>query len=174
LKEISEQPDTIFKAGENVKNAIQKAADQTKSSNNIYITGSGTSYNAALIAKQLFLKYVKIKIETIISSELQFSSYVVEPNSTLITISQSGESADVLEAVNIAKQKNCKIISIVNSLTSSLTRESNLIVDMNCGPEIGVAATKSFTSKVIILYKILEKLTKENFDINFKEIFDSI
>ena len=126
------------------------------------------------IAKQLFLKYAKIKIETIISSELQFSSYAIEPDSVLIAISQSGESADVLDAVNIAKQKNCKIVSIVNSLTSSLTRESNLVVGMNCGPEIGVAATKSFISQVIILYKILEELTQENFDIDFTEISDSI
>ena len=63
LKEISEQPDTVLRAGENIKNAIKTVADHIKSSNNIYITGSGTSYNAALIAKQLFLKYVKIKIE---------------------------------------------------------------------------------------------------------------
>ncbi|MDH3765077.1 MAG: glutamine--fructose-6-phosphate transaminase (isomerizing) [Nitrosopumilus sp.] len=174
LKEISEQPDTVLRAGENIKNAIKTVADHIKSSNNIYITGSGTSYNAALIAKQLFLKYAKIKIETIISSELQFSSYVIEPNSTLITISQSGESADVLDAVHIAKQKNCKIISIVNSLTSSLTRESNMIIGMNCGPEIGVAATKSFTSQIIILYKILDELTKDDFNIDFNEISHSI
>ncbi|PIY90343.1 MAG: glutamine--fructose-6-phosphate transaminase (isomerizing), partial [Nitrosopumilales archaeon CG_4_10_14_0_8_um_filter_34_8] len=143
LKEISEQPDTVFKSGENTQNAIKNAAVHIKNSNNIYITGSGTSYNAALIAKQILAKYAKIKVDTIISSELQFSSDIIEPKSTLIAISQSGESADVLEAVSIAKKEKCKIISIVNSLTSSLARESDIIIGMNCGPEIGVAATKS-------------------------------
>ena len=174
LKEISEQPDTVFKSGENTKDAIKKAADYIKNSNNIYITGSGTSHNAALIAKQVLAKYAKIKADAIISSELQFSSDIIEPNSTLIAISQSGESADVLDAVNIAKKVNCKVISIVNSLTSSLARESNIVIGMNCGPEIGVAATKSFTSQIIVIYKIIEELCNGKFEISYKEISESI
>ena len=174
LKEISEQPDTIFKAGENTKDAIKNAASYIKNSKNIYITGSGTSYNAALIAKQVLAKYAKIKADAIISSELQFSSDIIEPNSTLIAISQSGESADVLDAVDIAKKINCKIISIVNSLTSSLARESNIVIGMNCGPEIGVAATKSFTSQMIIIYKITEELCDGKFEISYKEISKAI
>ena len=174
LKEISEQPDTIFKSGENTQNAIKNAAVHIKNSNNIYITGSGTSYNAALIAKQILAKYAKIKVDTIISSELQFSSDIIEPKSTLIAISQSGESADVLEAVSIAKKEKCKIISIVNSLTSSLARESDIIIGMNCGPEIGVAATKSFTSQIIVIYKIVEEICNGKFEIDYKEISKSI
>src|SRR3989344_5308773 len=173
-KEFSEQPDTIFKAGENTKDAIKNAANYIKNSKNIYITGSGTSYNAALIAKQVLAKYAKIKADTIISSELQFSSDTMEPNSTLIAISQSGESADVLDAVNIAKKVNCKVISIVNSLTSSLARESDIVIGMNCGPEIGVAATKSFTSQMIIIYKITEELCNGKFEISYKEISEAI
>ncbi|HSB82902.1 MAG TPA: glutamine--fructose-6-phosphate transaminase (isomerizing) [Nitrosarchaeum sp.] len=174
LKEISEQPDTIFKAGENTRDAIKNAAKYIRNSNNIYITGSGTSYNAALIAKQVLSKYTKIKSDAIMSSELQFSSDMIEPNSTLIAISQSGESADVLDAVNIAKKANCKIISIVNSLTSSLARESNVVIGMNCGPEIGVAATKSFTSQMIVIYKIIEEISNGEIKINYKEISESI
>jgi len=174
LKEISEQPDTIFKAGENTKDAINNAANYIKNSNNIYITGSGTSYNAALIAKQVLAKYAKIKTDAIISSELRFSSDTIEPNSTLIAISQSGESADILNAVNIMKKINCKVISIVNSLTSSLARESDIIIGMNCGPEIGVAATKSFTSQIMTIYKITEELCNGTFEINYKEISESI
>ena len=74
---------------------------------------------------------------------------------TIITISQSGESADVLESISIAKKKKCKIISIVNSMTCSLASESSIIIGLNCGPEIGVAATKSFTSQIVILLKIM-------------------
>lgn len=174
LKEISEQPDTVLRAGEVNGTSIKEMADFLRHARSVYITGSGTSYNAALIAKQIFAKYAKIKIEPIISSELQFSPDVIEPNSVLICISQSGESADVLEAVRIAKGLNCKIMSIVNLMTSSLARESNIVIGMNCGPEIGVAATKSFTSQLSIIYKITSELVGESLDIDFNEISTSI
>jgi glucosamine--fructose-6-phosphate aminotransferase (isomerizing) len=156
LKEISEQPDTILRAVDN--NQIEEFVDNIKQAKNLYITGSGTSYNAAEIAKYLMSKFAKIKINTLISSELPFSPNEIEPNSTLITISQSGESADVLEAVKIAKESNAKILSVVNLLNSSLSQQSSLTIGLNCGPEIGVAATKSFTSQLSILYKICDQL----------------
>jgi len=173
LKEIYEQPDVILKAGEKTVGDIEKAAKYIKNAKNIYITGSGTSYNSALIAKQIFSKYVKIKSEPIISSELQFSPEIIEDGSVLIAISQSGESADVLEAVRIAKRSNCKIISIVNLLTSSLVRKSDITLGMNCGPEIGVAATKSFTAQLTTLYKIVQKLSN-NITIDFEKFAGSI
>tara|TARA_B110001454_G_scaffold81590_1_gene78590 strand:+ start:335 stop:2092 length:1758 start_codon:yes stop_codon:yes gene_type:complete len=173
LKEIYEQPDVILKAGEKTGEGIEKAADYIKNAKNIYITGSGTSYNSALIAKRIFSKYVKIRTEPIIASELQFSSDIIEKDSVLIAISQSGESADVLDAVRIAKRLNCKIISIVNLLTSSLVRKSDVVLGMNCGPEIGVAATKSFIAQLIILYKIVQKLSN-NITINFEKFAESI
>ena len=158
LKEISEQPDTVLKAGENTQDAITQTIDFIKHAKTVYITGSGTSYNAALVAKYLMSKYAKIKTEPIISSELPHDPESIEQNSILIAISQSGESADVLEAVRIAKKSNAKVLSIVNLLTSSLVQESSLVIGMNCGPEIGVAATKSFTSQLAILYKIVDGL----------------
>ena len=173
LKEIYEQPDVILKAGETTVEGIEKAVEYIKNAKNIYITGSGTSYNAALIAKQILSKYAKIKSEPIIASELQFAPDTIEENSVFIAISQSGESADVLEAVRIAKKLNCKIISIVNLLTSSLTRKGDVVLGMNCGPEIGVAATKSFTAQLIILYKIVQKLSG-NITIDFKQFSESI
>ena len=173
LKEIYEQPDVILKAGETSVEGIEKAVEYIKNAKNIYITGSGTSYNAALIAKQILSKYAKIKSEPIIASELQFAPDTIEENSVFIAISQSGESADVLEAVRIAKKLNCKIISIVNLLTSSLTRKGDVVLGMNCGPEIGVAATKSFTAQLIILYKIVQKLSG-NITIDFKQFSESI
>ncbi len=174
LKEISEQPDTILKAGENTLEAIDQATDYIRHAKNVYITGSGTSYNSALVAKFLMSKYAKIKLEPIISSELPFSPDSIEPNSLLLVISQSGESADVLEAVNIAKKSNAKILSIVNLLTSSLVQESSVVMGMNCGPEIGVAATKSFTSQLAIIYKITEKLCDGCIGVDFEKISNSI
>ena len=156
LKEISEQPDTILRSENN--DQIQQFVDNIKQAKNLYITGSGTSYNAAEIARYLMSKFAKIKINTVISSEFPFSPNDIEQDSTLITISQSGESADVLEAVRIAKKSKTNILSIVNHLNSSLSQESSLAIGLNCGPEIGVAATKSFTSQLATLYKITDKL----------------
>ena len=102
----------ILKAGQTTVEGIEKAAELIKNAQNIYITGSGTSYNSALIAKQILSKYVKIKSEPIIASELQFAPETIEEDSVLIAISQSGESADVLEAVRIAKKSNCKILKM--------------------------------------------------------------
>ncbi|WP_306459947.1 glutamine--fructose-6-phosphate transaminase (isomerizing) [Candidatus Nitrosopumilus salaria] len=174
LKEIYEQHETVLKAGEKTLESIEKTADYIKHAKNIYITGSGTSYNSALIAKQLLSKYAKIKAEPIMSSELQFAPDSIEENSIMIAISQSGESADVLEAVKIAKQAKCKTIAIVNLLTSSLARESDIVIGMNCGPEIGVAATKSFTAQLVILYKIIQKLNDSSIDIDFDKISELI
>jgi len=156
LKEISEQPDTILRSENN--DQIQQFVDKIKQAKNLYITGSGTSYNAAEIARYLMSKFAKIKINTVISSEFPFSPDDIEQDSTLITLSQSGESADVLEAVRIAKKSKTNILSIVNHLNSSLSQESSLAIGLNCGPEIGVAATKSFTSQLATLYKITDKL----------------
>ena len=174
LKEIYEQPDVILKAGEKTASEIEKSIEFIRHAKNIYITGSGTSYNSSLIAKQILSKYAKIKSEPIISSELQFSPDIVEEGSVLIAISQSGESADVLEAVRIAKRANCKIIAIVNLLTSSLARKADVVMGMNCGPEIGVAATKSFTAQLVILYKMVQKLSNDSITINFEKFSESI
>ena len=174
LKEISEQPETILRAGEKTQSAIDQTSDFIKHAKTVYITGSGTSYNAALVAKYLMSKYAKIKIEAIISSELSTLPDSIEPNSIFIAVSQSGESADVLEAVNIAKKSNAKILSIANHKNSALVHESSLYLGMNCGPEIGVAATKSFSSQLAIIYKITDKLCDGHLGLDFKQISNSI
>ena len=172
LKEISEQPETIIRAGDDTQ--IGNMVQHISKSENLYITGSGTSYNAARISRYLMSKYAKLKIESIISSELPFSPDSIEKNSTLIAISQSGESSDVLEAVKIAKESGAKILSIVNHLNSSLSQESDVVISLNCGPEIGVAATKSFTSQLAILYKITNNLCNTCMNLDWKKVSDSI
>ena len=172
LKEISEQPDTIMRAGSDEQ--IDMMVKHIRDSTTLYITGSGTSYNSSRISKYLMSKHAKLKIEPIISSELQFAPDSIEQDSTLIAISQSGESADVLEAVKIAKQSNAKILSIVNHLNSSLSQESDVVVGLNCGPEIGVAATKSFTSQLAILYKITNKLCDGCMKLDWNNVSRSI
>jgi len=153
LKEIFEQPETVKK--------IIVEDVSLFNNKNIYLTGSGTSYNACLIGKYLLNKYAKIKAETIISSESQFLNLNFDDNCLLLALSQSGESADVLETVMKAKNCNSKIIALVNRTTSTLASISDLTIGINCGPEIGVAATKSFTSQVATLAKITEMLSNE-------------
>lgn len=153
LKEIHEQPEIVL----NKNHGVKEACDIIKKKKNIYITGSGTSYHAALIGKFLFDKYADLKVETIISSETKFIKNIFDKNSVLIAISQSGESADVLETVDLARKNLTKIISISNSHLSTLSSMSDANVDLNCGPEIGVAATKSFISQLKILIKIIQK-----------------
>lgn len=164
LKEICEQDKTIPASGMTASAVIAKAAECLRNAKGVYVTGSGTSYNAALVAKQILSRHARIKAESIVSSEFGFVADGIEKDSVLIAISQSGESADVLDAVGIAKRAGCRVVSIVNLPMSSLARESDMVIGMNCGPEIGVAATKSFTSQLAVLYRIVQKVAGTGID----------
>jgi len=174
LKEISEQPDTIISAGKDFDSAINETVNSLRTAKSIYLIGSGSSYNASLLAKNLFLKYANVKIDALLASEIEMSPELISENSVVVMLSQSGETADVLNAVRVAKQKQCQIISIVNILNSSLSQDSSVVIGLNCGPEIGVAATKSFTSQIIILLKILQLLDDSKLSISYDVISDGI
>lgn len=166
IKEIHEQQNSILKAFGTKKEIITKFVDIMSESKNVFITGSGTSFHSALLAKYLLNKFSNIRTEIIMSSEFEYMLGPLDENSVLIAISQSGETADVLHSVKMARQKHAKILSIVNVSTSSLARLSDHFIAINCGPEIGVAATKSFTGQLAILYSIVEKLCPDKIDIN--------
>ena len=173
-KEIFEQPETILVAGnDDDGNYLEKIVDFVRDSDYVYVTGSGTSYHIAVIAKYLFSRFAGKKVEHVMSSEMKYSSRYIIPNSTIFAISQSGESADVLEAISIGKTKNSKILSMVNSKNSSLARESIFSIGLNCGPEIGVAATKSFTSQMAIMYQIADKLCDSCLGVDFKKVSEA-
>ena len=161
LKEIHEQRQTIVKSMQQDKKNLEKFCDIITGAKNIYITGSGTSYHSALLAKQIFSKS-KIHVETILSSEFQYSSDLLDENSVLLAISQSGETADVIQSVKSAKEMGAKVLSIVNIPTSSLARLSDSYLEVNCGPEIGVAATKSFTSQIALLYYVADIIGRKS------------
>ena len=158
IKEIHEQSLTLLKPFQEF-NDFQNFCEFIRDASNVYITGSGTSYNCGLLGKQLLSKFAKIRTEVIMSSEFQYYSDSLEPNSVVIAISQSGETADVLHSVKKAKENGAKILSIVNVPTSSLARMSDSILTLNCGPEIGVAATKSFMGQLMLIYKIVNILS---------------
>jgi glutamine---fructose-6-phosphate transaminase (isomerizing) len=165
LKEIHEQSSTIGNALTNNAQILQRFCDILANAQNVYITGSGTSYHSALILKLMLGKYAKIRSETIMSSEFEYALGQVDDNSVVIAISQSGETADVLHSVKSAKQSGAKILSIVNIPTSSLARISDCSLTLNCGPEIGVAATKSFTGQLSVIYTIIGKLCSDSIGI---------
>jgi glucosamine--fructose-6-phosphate aminotransferase (isomerizing) len=137
---------------------LRRFCDFLLKANSVYITGSGTSYHSALVAKYIFGKLAKIRTEPVVSSEFQYILDFIDENSVIIAISQSGETADVLYSVKYAKEVGAKILSIVNITTSSLARISDSFLTVNCGPEIGVAATKSFTGQLSVIYNIADTL----------------
>jgi len=158
LKEVFEQPSTLLKTSKS-EPEISAASQMIRRATKVYMTGSGSSFNACLVGKYLLSKYAGINVDAIISSEFKFSSVPLDADSVLIAVSQSGESADVLEAVKIAQDGGARVISIVNTMTSSLAHLSSVVIGLNCGPERGVAATKSFTSQLALFYRLADALT---------------
>ncbi len=120
----------------------------------IIIVSCGTSWHAGLIGKQLIEHFCRIPVEVAYASEFRYSNPVVEPNDVVMAISQSGETADTLAAIQIAKEKGALIFGIVNGVGSSIARESDTGTYIHVGPEIGVASTKAFTGQVVVLTMI--------------------
>jgi glucosamine--fructose-6-phosphate aminotransferase (isomerizing) len=160
LKEIHEQPVIVEKTGTQNLNRIDEFCNILKNSRTVILTGSGTSYHCALIAKHLLSNFAKIHAETIVSSEFQYTLDGIDSSSVLLAISQSGETADVLQAVKAAKHMGARLLSIVNIPTSSLARISDRFLPVECGPEVGVAATKSFTAQLSLIYTVVDRLCK--------------
>lgn len=158
LKEIHEQPSVVEKVGIQNLDKIEEFCSILRNSKTVFLTGSGTSYHCALITKHLLSNFAKIHAETVVSSEFQYTLDGIDNASVLLALSQSGETADVLQAVKAAKNVEAKILSIVNIPTSSLAKISDSFLTIECGPEIGVAATKSFTAQLSLIYMIVDTL----------------
>jgi glucosamine--fructose-6-phosphate aminotransferase (isomerizing) len=159
LKEIYEQPKAIEEAirgridlDNNVKlGGIADYVDRILESKNIYITACGTSWHAAQIGSYLLEDILHKPVKVEYASEFRYRNKSVDEKSLLIAISQSGETADTLAAVSKAKEKNALTLGIVNSVGSTIARETDCGIYMHAGLEIGVASTKAFTTQVVIL-----------------------
>jgi glucosamine--fructose-6-phosphate aminotransferase (isomerizing) len=158
-KEIYEQPraiiDTIrgkysLEEGKVYFEELDKV--DLKNINKIHIIACGTSWHAGLIGKFYIEKFAKIPVEVAIASEYRYGNPIIDENTLFIAISQSGETADTLAALRIAKKNKAKIITICNVIGSTMTRESDGIIHTHAGPEIGVASTKAFTTQVASLF----------------------
>tara|TARA_B100001750_G_scaffold88970_1_gene70278 strand:+ start:34 stop:1800 length:1767 start_codon:yes stop_codon:yes gene_type:complete len=158
IKEIHEQSSTVQNALNQDDEEFEEFVNELTSGKNIFITGSGSSFHIALIFRKMLTKFVNSPVQAFLSSESEEYIESMNDNAILIPISQSGETADLLEVIRNVKDKGVTVLSIYNTVGSSLSRVSDHSLNLNCGPEIGVAATKSFTSQLAIVYKIIFKL----------------
>ncbi len=152
MKEIMEQKDTILRAINQEDQEIEKIAGEINSSFGTFFTGCGTAGKVCLTGEYIFSKIAKKHINYINASEFPNYDHFLRPETLLIAVSQSGETADVLEAIKTAKNKGVKIISMVNVRGSSLDRESDHTFLINAGPEKAVASTKATTAQMAIIY----------------------
>jgi len=116
-----------------------------------YVVACGTSFHAAMMAKYAIERWVRLPVEIDIASEFRYRDPVLDANSLVIAISQSGETIDTMAAARYAKAQGCLLIGVTNVVDSALARESNAVLYTRAGPEIGVAATKTFTTQLVAL-----------------------
>lgn len=152
LKEIFEQSETIQRAIKQDRKVIERIVDEIRKAFGIFFVGCGSSYHACLAGSYLFSKVAKTHVNVVLGSEFENYEHFLTDKTLVFAVSQSGETADVLEAVRAAKRHGSKVISIVNRIGSSLTMESNLFLPMNAGPEICVLSTKTYTSQVVLMH----------------------
>ncbi|MFH1432128.1 MAG: glutamine--fructose-6-phosphate transaminase (isomerizing), partial [archaeon] len=151
LKEITEQAETIKKAASQDPQMIERIADKIKAAKGVFFVACGSSYHACLSASYVFSSVAKMHINVVLGSEFRGYKDFLTSETLIIAVSQSGETADVLDAVKTAREKKSKVISIVNVMGSSLMRCSDHALHMNAGPEICVLSTKSYTAQIAIL-----------------------
>ncbi len=151
LKEIMEQKDTIMRALNQDVKSIESMADKINNAFGTFFTGCGTAGNVCLAGEYIFSKVAGKHINFIVSSEFPNYHHFLTDKTLLIAISQSGETADVLEAIEAAKKKRVKIMSLVNVMGSSLDRKSDYSFLIKAGPEKAVASTKAATSQLALI-----------------------
>ncbi|MBI1974024.1 glutamine--fructose-6-phosphate transaminase (isomerizing) [Candidatus Micrarchaeota archaeon] len=151
MKEIAEQAETIQRAIAQDPQVVMQIADQIKRANKVFIVACGSAGYACLAGSYFLAKIAKVHAVPVIASE--FRNYVnfLDKDSLVLAVSQSGETADVLEAVNASKERSAMVISIVNVMGSSLMRSSDKSLLANAGPEFCVATTKAYTAQMAIM-----------------------
>ena len=177
LKEIFEQPDTIFDClrgrldigkGTITMAGVQNHIDELKNAKRIIIIACGTSWHAGLMAEYVLEELCRIPVEVEYASEFRYRNPVVHTGDVIIAISQSGETADTIVAIEKAKEQGAIIFGIVNVVGSSIARISHAGAYTHAGPEIGVASTKAFTGQLVVLTMIALKIAIEKGSIDQK------
>jgi len=176
-KEIFEQPDTA-------KSCINEYVDHLRDDINIYnlpwdiqeidtitLIGCGTAYHACMIAKYWLEELTSLDVAIDIASEFRYKTNRFKKNNLYIFVSQSGETADTFAALELCKKNKMKTLSIVNVVESSIARNSDFVLPIHCGAEIGVASTKAFTGQMLVLYILTLKISFLKKNIN-KKLFE--
>ena len=185
LKEIHEQSHSVLdtmrgrlnlKDGTTFLGGIADYLPNIVNARRIYITACGTSWHAALIGKHLIEEYSQIPVHVEYASEFRYRNAVIDTETVLFAISQSGETADTLAAIRKAKNIGALTLGICNVVGSSIARETDAGIYTHAGPEIGVASTKGFTSQVAVLIMIALSLgRKKNYDLDkCKDLVNSL
>ena len=188
LKEINEQPDTIFdclrgrldaEKGTITMAGVENNIEKLITAKRIIIIACGTSWHAGLVAEYIIEELCRIPVEVEYASEFRYRNPVVNPGDVIIAISQSGETADTLVAIEKAKQDGAFIFGIVNVVGSSIARTSHAGAYTHAGHEIGVASTKAFTAQLAVLTMVALKIAKQKASIDeerfmhlLKELYD--
>ncbi len=169
LKEIHEQPkalrDTIrprmvFDGNTPVDIQFDEIdfGEEWKTASRIVITACGTAYHAGVVGKYAFEKFARMSVEVDVASEFRYRNPILSKNDIFVVISQSGETADTLAAMRLAKSTGAKVIAITNCLGSTVSREADEVIYTWAGPEIAVASTKAYTTQLMCLYLLAVKL----------------
>ena len=169
----------IFEQSTTAKNCINEYIDSLKKDINIYnfpikpekinkivLIGCGTAYHSCLVAKYWFEELTTIDVEIDIASEFRYRKLKFNSNNLYVFVSQSGETADTAAALDICKKNKVKTCSVVNSVESTIARNSDWVLPIHAGPEIGVASTKAFLGQMLVLYILCLKLAQSRKDIN--------
>ncbi len=168
LKEIHEQPavaketirinlDTYF--------TEENPPVNFSSFKKLFVVACGSAGYASLIGKYVIEKLSRVPVEFDVASEFRYKDPILGPDDLVIVVSQSGETADTLAALRIAKEKGAKTLGIINVVNSTIAREADSVIYTRAGPEISVASTKAFMSQMIVFYKIAEKLSGKKIDL---------
>ena len=174
-KEIFEQPITA-------KNCIHEYVDKIRddinfynfpikpqSINKIVLVGCGTAYHSCLVAKYWFEAFTSLNVETDIASEFRYRNVRFNKNNLYLFVSQSGETADTAAALDLCKKNGIKTCSIVNVIESSIARNSDWVLPIHAGPEIGVASTKAFIGQMLVIYMLCLKIADLRGDMKKKD-----
>ncbi|MEN8137216.1 MAG: glutamine--fructose-6-phosphate transaminase (isomerizing) [Bacteroidota bacterium] len=171
IKEIYEQPNAITdtlrghllaEEGNIYLSGISDNLEKFQNANRIIMVGCGTSWHAGLVGEYLFEDLARIPVEVEYGSEFRYRNPIITEKDIVIAVSQSGETADTLAAIKMAKSKGAFVYGICNVVGSTIARESDAGTYTHAGPEIGVASTKAFTTQVAVLAMMAMKLGKEN------------
>ena len=180
LKEIFEQPQTIYdclrgrldaEKGTITMSGIQQYAEQIMNAPRIIVIACGTSWHAGLVAEYIFEELCRIPVEVEYASEFRYRNPVINKGDVIIAISQSGETADTLVAIETAKEQGAIILGVLNVVGSSIARKSHAGAYTHAGPEIGVASTKAFTAQLAVLTMIALKIARAKNSIDEERYF---